>query len=129
VDLHVEMTEVGYSDISSKAAGEPSHKIRGRVNSARQVQRARYEDVGIFFNAQLPNRLIKTYCALDSASEAMLRQAFTTLKLSARAYHRILKVARTIADLEGEEKISSAHIAEAIQYRSLDTNALGGMHG
>ena len=92
-------------------------------------KRQRYEDVGIFFNAQLPNRLIKTYCALDSASEAMLRQAFTTLKLSARAYHRILKVARTIADLEGEEKISSAHIAEAIQYRSLDTNALGGMHG
>ena len=129
VDLHVEMTEVGYSDISSKAAGESSLKIRARVNSARQVQRARYEDVGIFFNAQLPNRLIKTYCALDSASESMLRQAFTALKLSARAYHRILKVARTIADLEGEEKISSAHIAEAIQYRSLDSNALGGMHG
>ena len=76
LDIHVEMTEVGYSDISSKAAGESSAIIRARVNRARQIQRDRYKKEHIYFNAQLPNGLIRTYCALDDASEALLRQAF-----------------------------------------------------
>lgn len=126
IDICVEMSEVGYSDISSKSTGEPSAAIRARVNKARSIQRERYRDEGIFFNAQLPNRLLKTYCVFDANSEAMLKQAFTSLHLSARAYNRILKVARTIADIEGEEHIKSAHIAEAIQYRSLDSHTFGG---
>ncbi len=126
IDISVEMSEVGYSDIASKAQGESSAAIRTRVNRARNMQRARYQQEGIYFNAQLPNRMLKTYCALDASSEAMLKQAFSSLHLSARAYSRILKVARTIADIEEEKMIKSAHIAEAIQYRSLDSHTFGG---
>ncbi len=120
IDMHVEMTEVGYSDIAAKAAGESSAFIRKRVNAARHMQRERYKDDHIFFNAQLPNALLKTYCRLDDESENMLQRAFAKMNLSARAYHRILKVARTIADLEAMQAIRPEHVAEAIQYRSLD---------
>lgn len=126
LDIQIEMTEVGYADISSKAAGESSAVIRARVNRARQIQRERYRKEGFYFNAQLSNSLIRAYCALDPTSEAILKQAFSTLHLSARAYNRILKVARTIADIEESDAIKSEHIAEAIQYRSLDSKCMGG---
>ena len=120
IDLHVEMTEVGYSEIAAKSTGEPSSVIRARINAAREIQRARYKAQGFYFNAQLPNRLVKQYCEMDADSEALLRRAFVAMNLSARAYNRILKVARTIADIEGKEKLESRYVAEAVQYRSLD---------
>lgn len=120
IDLHVEMTEVEFEELSKKTPGEPSAAVRARVNEARRLQRERYKNDGILFNAQLSNALLKTYCALDERGSAVLQKAFSALNLSARAYSRILKVARTIADLEGSESVKSAHVAEAIQYRSLD---------
>ena len=114
------MPEVGFLELSEKAAGEPSDVIRARVETARERQRKRFADDGILLNAQMNAKLIKRYCAPDAASEALLARAYAELKLSARAYQRILKVARTIADVEGEEEIALRHYAEAIQYRSLD---------
>lgn len=125
IDIQIEMTEVGYGDISSRAASEPSAVIRGRVNEARVRQRARYKEQGLYFNAQLTNRDIKRFCAVDEQAAKLLENAFSRMNLSARAYNRILKVARTIADLAGEGQISSAHIAEAIQYRALDSHMMG----
>jgi magnesium chelatase family protein len=101
--------------------GEPSAVIRERVIKARQIQEARYKDFqGIYCNAQMTERMIHQFAEPDSQSLDMLRMAMERLSLSARAYNRILKVARTIADLEGKEQIQSYHIAEAIGYRSLD---------
>jgi len=120
LDLHVEMSEVGYEDISSRSTGEPSAVIRERVNKARSIQIARYKKEGILFNAQLTSRMTGTFCILDDGAERLLQKAFSTLKLSARAYTRILKVSRTIADLDGSETILSHHVAEAVQYRELD---------
>lgn len=120
IDIYVNMTEVAYSDIISKSEAEKSENIRARVNLARKRQFSRYAEERIIFNAQLNNRQLKKYCALSAEGEAALEKAFTSLKLSARAYTRILKVARTIADLEGSEAISVMHIAEAVQYRNLD---------
>ena len=125
IDLHVEMTEVEYEELSRKAPGEPSAAIRGRVNAARRLQRERYQNNGILFNAQLSAALLEKYCALDERGSAVMKKAFSALNLSARAYSRILKVARTIADLEGSDGITSAHVAEAIQYRSLDNKYWG----
>ncbi|MDR1619905.1 MAG: YifB family Mg chelatase-like AAA ATPase [Clostridiales bacterium] len=123
IDMHVEMTEVGYGEITGKAAGERSSVIRERVNRARDIQRRRYEGQGVYFNAQLGNTGIKRYCAPDHQSNMLLKEAFCKLNLSARAYSRILKVARTIADLNDETNITPADIAEAIQYRSLDKHS------
>ncbi|MDO5112154.1 MAG: YifB family Mg chelatase-like AAA ATPase [Clostridia bacterium] len=122
IDLHVEMTEVEYDDIVSREAkAESSAAVRARVDAARMLQRRRFVKDRIFSNAQMNNRLIEKYCALDAEAETLLKQAFKMLNLSARAYHRILKVARTIADLDGQEKIAAQHVAEAIQYRSVDS--------
>ena len=90
------------------------------MEAARALQRSRYQNDGISYNAQLSNKQIRKYCALDQQGEALVKQAFTALKLSARAYNRILKVARTIADLDHQDRILDYHIAEAIQYRTLD---------
>jgi magnesium chelatase family protein len=120
IDIQIEMPEVGFLELSEKAAGEPSSVIRARVEAAREAQRKRFAEDGILLNAQMNAKLIKRYCAPDAASEQLLARAYAELKLSARAYQRILKVARTIADVEGAEKIALAHYAEAIQYRSLD---------
>ena len=123
IDMHVEMRAVTYDEISSKPGGERSEAVLRRVNAARAIQIDRYRDDGVFFNAQLDARLVDRYCAVDEKGRDLLEQAFHRLKLSARAYARILKVARTIADLEGCDAIGTGHIAEAIQYRSLDRDA------
>ncbi len=125
IDLHVEMTEVAYEDLSSKQDGETSAKIRERVNRVRQLQRERFEGEGILFNSQMSAKMIKKYCKLTDEAEKLLELSFTKLNLSARAYNRIIKVSRTIADMAGEKDIGKASIAEALQYRSLDSKYWG----
>lgn len=120
IDLHIEVPAVKYDELEAKAPGESSSAIRERVERARQLQRERYKGSGVFSNSQLTQELMEKYCRLNSEASALLRDAFETLGLSARAHNRILKVARTIADLAGEESIGLEHIAEAIQYRALD---------
>lgn len=120
IDLHIEVDGVTYDDISSSAQEESSAEIRSRVNAARKIQLKRFNGQKIFSNASMNPETTKKFCKLDEEGSALLKNAFEALSLSARAYDKILKVARTIADLDGEENISISHIAEAIQYRSLD---------
>ena len=121
IDIHCEVQAVPFAQLSQMQPGEPSAVIRERVIKARQIQEARYKDFqGIYCNAQMTERMIHQFAEPDTQSLDMLRMAMERLSLSARAYNRILKVARTIADLEGKEQIQSYHIAEAIGYRSLD---------
>lgn len=121
IDIHIEVPALRYKELSSKLSGEKSSNVQTRVNQARNTQLERYkEGKGIYCNAHLGPKDIRKYCEVDSASHELLRAAITKFGLSARAYDRILKVARTIADLEGTERITSPHISEAIQYRSLD---------
>ena len=110
-------------DLNTAAAGEPSELIRQRVMAARNIQADRYKDfTGIYCNAQMTDRMIHQFCALDEQTSLKLQQAMERLHLSARAYNRILKVARTIADLEGRERLETSDITEAIGYRNLDRN-------
>ena len=121
IDLHVEVNPVPFEELSSKRKEESSSEVRKRVIAAREIQSKRYADSeNIFCNAQLPPKQIKTFCELDETSTEMLKRAMERLGLSARSYARISKVARTIADLEQSNNIEANHIAEAIQYRSLD---------
>lgn len=121
IDIHIEVPAVKYSELSSDRVGESSETIRLRVEQARQVQLQRFKDKKhLFCNARMESREIRQYCKIDQQGEDLLKMAITKLGLSARAYDRILKVARTIADLENSEQIKSQHISEAIQYRSLD---------
>ena len=121
IDLQVQCSALSYNDISNTAPGESSASIRQRVIKARQIQEQRYKDYsGIYCNAQMTEKMIHEFAEPDEAGLSMLRMAMERLSLSARAYSRILKVARTIADLEGSERVQSQHIAEAISYRSLD---------
>ena len=121
IDIQVECAALSYNDISSTAPGEPSSAIRERVIKARKIQEQRYKDFkNIYCNAQMTEKQIHLFAEPDVAGLNMLRMAMERLSLSARAYSRILKVARTIADLDGSEKVQSQHIAEAIGYRSLD---------
>ena len=121
IDIHCELQAVPFSDLSKMAPGEPSAVIRERVIKARQIQEVRFKDhKGIHCNAQMTERMLHEFAEPDAASMEMLRMAMERLKLSARAYSRILKVARTIADLDNSEKVQSQHIAEAIGYRNLD---------
>lgn len=121
IDLQIEVTPVPFEKMSDVRPGEPSAVIRERVVRARQVQQQRYAQVpGVYCNAQMTSRLLSLYARPDDRGLALLKGAMTRLNLSARAYDRILKVARTIADLEGSETIQSAHLAEAIGYRNLD---------
>ncbi len=125
IDIQVEVASVDYKDLSSMEKGETSSEIKKRVNEARQIQRERYKAYGIYSNAQLTAGMLNEFCRLGETENNILKMAFDRLGLSARAHSRILKVARTIADLSGERDISSAHIAEAIQYRNLDRKFFG----
>ncbi len=120
IDIHIEVPAIKFNEISSDTQGEPSSAIRERVTRARQVQHERFKNDGIYSNAQMKPRHIRKYCKINESCTDLMEAAMDRLGLSARAYNRILKVARTIADIEGNETIASHHIAEAIQYRSLD---------
>lgn len=120
IDLMVEMPAVGYEDLQNTASGESSAEIKKRVVKAHEIQLQRYKKEGIFFNAQLNAAQVEKYCPLGEAEQKLLKAAFSSMDLSARAYHKILKVARTAADLDGSEEITVRHLAEVLQYRSLD---------
>ena len=121
IDIHVEVSAVRYKELSSTVAGEPFAKIRERVEAARQIQLHWFKDhKKLFCNARMDSKEIRTFCKLDEEGNELLKMAITKLGLSARAYDRILKVSRTIADLEGSEEIRPEFVSEAIQYRSLD---------
>jgi magnesium chelatase family protein len=122
IDIHIDVPAVKYSDLANKAPGEPSDAIRQRVTAARRIQQSRFRGEKVYSNAQMTPRLIRRHCEIDEESRRHLEHAMTKLGLSARAYDRILKVSRTIADLDVSEPIKASHISEAIQYRSLDRN-------
>jgi magnesium chelatase family protein len=125
IDLHIDVPAVRYRDLSSKQAGESSASIRERVKKARAIQARRFRHQrGLFANADMQPANLREYCCIDAEGEALMRNAIMKIGLSARAYDRILKVARTIADLASSEPIRPEHISEAIQYRSLDRNLL-----
>lgn len=120
IDIQIEVSPVKYQKLEEEKIVESSEEIKKRVNKARKIQQERYKENKIYSNAELTPKLVSKYCKLDKESKKILQSAFERLGLSARAHGRILKVARTIADLDGQENISANHIAEAIQYRSLD---------
>jgi magnesium chelatase family protein len=120
IDLHVEVPQVQFREMSAAKAGESSAQIRERVITARTRQQTRFAGTRITCNARMGTRELKKHCALDEQANEMLKFAMSDLNLSARAYDRILKVARTIADLAASDDIRSEHVGEAIQYRSLD---------
>jgi len=122
IDLHVEAPAVSVGDLRAEQPGEVSSIMRARVQAARQRQHVRFARSKVSANARMPHSMIRHHCALDSALGDLLQQAMEQLQLSARAYDRILKVARTIADLAGADHIAAPHLLEAIQYRSLDRN-------
>ena len=120
IDLHIEMPEVRYREITDRKPAEPSEVIRARVTRAREIQSKRFTGTGIRLNAQMSGDLLHRICYPTGEAERMLHEAFTKMRLSARAYQRVLKVARTIADLDESEEILPKHYSEAIQYRSLE---------
>ncbi len=127
IDLHIEVPAVKYKELASKEVGEASQSIRGGVTSARQIQRRRFsERKGMYCNADMQSKDLQSYCRLESTGKELLKMAITKLGLSARPYDRILKFARTIADLSSSSEIRPEHVSEAIQYRSLDRNLWNG---
>lgn len=127
IDLHVEVTPVSFDQMAETRRAETSGSIQERVDRARQVQAARFQDFpDIHCNAMMPSQMVKDLCQINPAGRTLLKTAMERLGLSARAYDRILKVARTIADLAGTEEIRIEHLAEAIQYRSLDREGWAG---
>ena len=120
IDIQIEVPAVRYQDLASRDPGEPSAITRSRVNASRAIQLHRFQKKGLHANAQMGTKDIKRFCTVKEGGEKLLEVAINKLGLSARAYSRILKVSRTIADLEGSEEIQPAHVSEAIQYRSLD---------
>lgn len=120
IDLQIEVDNITYGEFSDNEVSETSSEIKNRVMNTRALQRERLSQDGIYTNSEMNNRLIKKYCALDNDCQGLLEMAFNKLGLSARGSYRILKVARTIADMENAEKLQTKHLAEAIQYRSLD---------
>lgn len=122
IDLHIEVKPVEYEKLAFTNKSETSKEIRDRVNAARNIQLERYKEIGIFCNAELDSSLLEKFCKLDKKSREIMQKAFKRFGLSARAHDKILKIARTIADLDNSEEIQYKHIAEAIQYRALDTS-------
>lgn len=120
IDIHIEVKSVKYKDLSTSTIAESSAEIKKRVNNARNLQIKRYKNDGIYSNSQLDSNLLTKYCVLSEDCKLLLEKAFNNLGLSARAHNRILKLARTIADLDNSKDIKINHLAEAIQYRSLD---------
>ena len=120
IDIHIEVPSLAGERLTDEHRGEPSAAIRARVLEARERQDHRLRRSGMHVNAGMGPRELREHCALDDAGERLLRAAVRRLGLSARAYHRVLRVARTIADLAASERLSAAHLAEAVQYRSLD---------
>ncbi|MBI3126311.1 MAG: ATP-binding protein [Candidatus Tectomicrobia bacterium] len=124
IDIHIEVPRLPWKELAEEPEGESSEAIRARVEAARAVQRARFEGItGIHSNAHMGAALVNRFCRTDAEGKRLLQMAVQRLGLSARAYHRVLKLARTIADLAGEASIAPAHLAEAIQYRQLDRPA------
>ena len=122
IDIHIDVPAVKFKELASETPAESSAEIRQRVVGARRLQQERFAGENIYSNAQMSPRLIRKHCLIDSSSKKLLETAITRLGLSARAYDRILKVSRTLADLEAAEQIEPAHVSEAIQYRTLDRN-------
>ena len=118
MDILLEVPSLDYEELRTRAPSEPSSAVKARVDKARAVQRARFAGTDVTCNAQMGPRQVREHCALDAAGEALMKKAFDRLGLSARSYDRILRVARTIADLAGSETIQAPHLAEAIQYRT-----------
>ena len=126
IDIHIEVVPVPFSELSEMQAGEKSEVVRERVIRARKIQEERFtSEKNIHCNAQMPSRMLKLYCKPGRTGHLLLKKAMEKLSLSARAYDRILKVARTIADLDGKKEIQTEHLAEAINYRSLDRENWG----
>jgi magnesium chelatase family protein len=125
IDIHLEVVPVPFNELTEMKPGEKSEIVRQRVIRAREIQRERFQDTEIYCNAQMSSKLLHQYCVPDQAGHQLLKNAMEKLGLSARAYDRILKVSRTIADLEGAESIKADHLGEAIQYRSLDREGWG----
>ena len=125
IDLHIEVTPVPLAEMISERVEETSEAVRERVIRARQIQSKRFEGLGIHTNSMMNSKMLRDYCPLDERSRALLERALAQLNLSARAHDRIIKVARTIADLAGEEQINATHISEAITYRTLDRESWG----
>ena len=120
IDMHIEVKPVKYKKLEENVKAETSERIKKRVNLARKIQEKRYEKLDIFSNSELDSSLIEKYCYLNNECKQIIEKAFNKLGLTARAYTRIVKVSRTIADLDGKENIEPKHLLEAIQYRSLD---------
>jgi magnesium chelatase family protein len=120
IDIHIDVPAVKYAELRGGEATEKSAQIRERVIKARGIQEQRFGGLGIYSNGQMNTRQVRHHCHLDAAGEKLLETAIARMGLSARAHDRILKVARTVADLEGVPSIQSKHLAEAVHYRSLD---------
>ena len=120
VDIHIEVPPVDYNDITKKVKAEKSEDIRKRVNKARDIQNKRFKNSNTNCNAKMTPSETRKYCVLSQEAEMMMKAAFESMSLSARGYDKILRVARTIADLDAQENILPQHVAEAVQYRSLD---------
>ena len=120
IDIHIELPSIKYKELVDTSDAESSAVIKTRVEKARSLQNQRFKNDGIFYNAKMGTKLIKKYCWLEDEAKELLRMAMTELGFSARAYDKILKIARTIADLAESEVILAEHVSEAVQYRSLD---------
>ena len=118
IDIHLEVPRIDYERLSERRPGEPSIAVRSRVEAARAIQAGRFSETALLTNADMGPRELRLHAELDAAGEALMKAAVQQLHLSARAYHRVLKLARTIADLAGESVLQPGHVAEALQYRS-----------